>query len=225
MSFGLKKDWNGELSYGLEWVRAEPSNPDAWYVVAAARETLGQLPGAIEAAKHAIQLNSSKFAYWFRLCESYMRMGTRAGYQDLARGCASHLPQLAQEDGEWFSTGNLYYSLAELQPSLYQNAKEAYLQDLKLSPKAAGAWQNLGNTEWQMGHLKDAEDDFQKAIQLGNTNAAQNLRMLQQFIQACFNQKQTIDHTRSPDFGIVQAYNQHCGSISGEIPVQIIRVP
>lgn len=225
MSLGLQRDWKGELSYGLGWVRAEPSNSDAWYVVATARENLGQLPGAIEAGKHAIQLNSSKWAYWYPLCESYMGMGTRVGYQALARDCASQLQRLAQADWEWFSTGNVYFSLAELQSSLYQSAKAAFVQDLKLNPKASGAWQNLGNTEWQLGNLKNAEDDFQNAIQLGDTNAAQNLRMLQQLIQSCSNQKQTIAHTERPSLGIVRAYNQHCASISGGIPIKVIPVP
>lgn len=224
-SLGVQGDWRGELSYGLGWIRAEPGNPDAWYVVGTARENLGQLPGAIEAGKHALQLNSSKWAYWYPLCESYIGMGTRVGYQALARACASQLQRRAQADWEWFSTGNVYYSLAELQPSLYQSAKAAYVQDLKLNPKASGAWRNLGNTEWQLGNLKNAEDDFQKAIQLGDANAAQNLRMLHQMIQSCANQKQTISHTQRPTLGIISAYNQHCASISGGIPVRIIPVP
>jgi tetratricopeptide (TPR) repeat protein len=176
------------------------------------------LPGAIAAAKHAIQLKSSQWAYWYPLCESYMGMGTRVGYEELAQGCAGQLQRLARADWEWFSTGNVYFSLAELQPSLYQSAKAAYLQDLNISPRAAGAWQNLGNTEWKLGNLRNAEGDFQKAIQLGNAGAAQNLRMLQGEIQSCFNRKQMITHMQHRPKGIVFAYNVSCSTISGGLP-------
>jgi tetratricopeptide (TPR) repeat protein len=224
-ALGRQGNWRGELAYGLGWVKAEPNNPDAWFILSTARENLGQLPGAIEAGKRAIQLKPAMFPYWYPVCQSYMGMGTRVGYQQLARDCAAQLQRLAQFDWQWFLTGTVYYSLAELQPSLYQNAKAAYLQDLKLNPKAAGAWQNLGNTEWKLGNRKSAEDDFQKAIELGNTGAAQNLRSLQQEIQSCFNQKQTLANTQRPMLGTVQNYNQNCGSISGSIPIKIVPVP
>jgi tetratricopeptide (TPR) repeat protein len=205
--------------------RRDPGNPDAWYAVSLAGENLGQLPIAIAAAKHAIQLKPSQWAYWYPLCQSYTGMGTRVGFEELARGCASQLQRLARADWEWFETGNVYYSLAEVQPSLYQSAKAAFVRDLNINPRASGAWQNLGNTEWRLGNLKNAEDDFGKAIQLGNSSAAQNLRMLQQEIQACVNQKQTIEHTQFPLTLTVETYNQNCGSISGGIPVRIIPVP
>jgi tetratricopeptide (TPR) repeat protein len=223
--FAARQDWQGALSYGLGWVRAEPGNPDAWYAVALAHENLGQLAGAIEAGRRAVQIKPTQWAYWYPLCQSYMGMGTRVGFEELARDCAGQLQRLARADWEWFETGNVYLSLGELQPSLYQSAKAAFVQDLRLNPQASGAWQNLGNTEWHLGNLRNAEDDFQKAIQLGDTSAAQNLRMLQAEIQSCFNQKQTIAHTQYPLLGVVQAYNQNCGSISGGIPVRVIPVP
>jgi tetratricopeptide (TPR) repeat protein len=224
-ALGQHGDWQGQLAYGTAWVRAEPNNPDAWFILSTARENLGQLPGAIEAGKRAVQMKPSMWPYWYPLCQSYMGMGTRVGYQAMARDCAAQLQRLAQFDWQWFLTGTVYYSLAELQPSLYQNAEAAYQQDLKLNPKASGAWQNLGNTEWKLGHLKDAENDFQRAIQLGNSGAAQNLRNLQQEIQSCFNQKQTISSAQHPMLGTVQNYNQNCGSISGGIPIKIVPVP
>ncbi|HEY1891331.1 MAG TPA: tetratricopeptide repeat protein [Steroidobacteraceae bacterium] len=223
--FAGRQDWQGGLSYGLGWVRADPNNPDAWYAVALAHENLGQLSGAIVAARRAVQIRPSQWAYWYPLCQSYMGMGTRVGFEALARDCAGQLQRLARADWEWFETGNVYLSLGELQPSLYRSAKGAFLQDLQLNPRASGAWQNLGNTEWHLGNLKNAEDDFRKAIQLGNTSAAQNLRMLQTEIQSCFNQKQTIAHTQYPLLGVITAYNQNCGSISGGIPVRVIPVP
>lgn len=212
--YAARQDWQGALSYGLGWTRADPNNADAWYAVSIARENLGQLPGAIEAGRRAVQMKPWQWAYWYPLCQSYMGMGTRVGFEPLARDCASQLQRLAKADWEWFETGNVYYSLAELEPSFYGSAKGAYLQDLKLNPRASGAWQNLGNTEWQLGNLRNAQSDFQQAIQLGNTGAAQNLRMLQAAIQACFNEKQTIARAH-PRRGVVSAYNQHCAAISG----------
>jgi tetratricopeptide (TPR) repeat protein len=215
--FASQGDWRGGLGYAARWTQAEPSNPDAWYAVSLAQENLGQLPGAIDAAKHAIQLKPGFWAYWYPLCESYLGMGTRVGYEELARECAGQLQHLARADWEWFSTGNVYYSLGELQPSLYLSAKAAYLQDLNISPRASGAWRNLGNTEWKLGNLKNAEDDFQKAIQLGDSGAAQNLRALQGEIQSCFNRKQMVAHMQHRTKGAVLAYNANCSSITGGI--------
>lgn len=216
--YASQRDWPGALSYGVRWTQAEPNNPDAWYAVSLAQENMGQLPGAIQAAKHAIQLKPAQWAYWYPLCESYMGMGTRVGYEELARDCANQLQRRARADWEWFSTGNVYYSLAELQPSLYRSAKAAYVQDLNISPRAPGAWQNLGNTEWKLGNLRNAENDFQKAIQLGNSGAAQNLRTLQGEIQSCFNRKQMIQHMQRRPKGSVLAYNASCSTVSGGLP-------
>lgn len=60
--FAARQDWQGARSYGLGWTRADPNSADAWYAVAVARENPGQLPGAIEAGRRAVQLNRRRGA-------------------------------------------------------------------------------------------------------------------------------------------------------------------
>lgn len=221
-------DWNGLLNYGQAWTQAQPNNAEAWVVVGTARYNMNQFTEAIDAEKRATLLDPSLFPGWYALANAYNSMGTRVGFHDLAISAASGMEKTAKQDWEWFDVGQLYTYLGEITPSLYPKAAAAFLQVIKLNPKASNAWFNLGNIEWDMQNYSATVADFTKASQMGVPQATAQLNRLQGVVNDCAIQKRTLLTLPrgTPVAGARFAtYNEKCAWLTGRIEVHIQTVP
>jgi tetratricopeptide (TPR) repeat protein len=134
--------------------------------------------GAQGAFGRAAALAPQKPNYWNNLAVAYSELNDR-----------THALQALDSDrrlaaprggwGDWYVLGNGYYQMLA-----YPQALQAYQQALRMNPRSGAAWNNFGNAQHALGDAQDALRDYRLAASLGDSLGAQNLRSLQQAIQA-----------------------------------------
>jgi tetratricopeptide (TPR) repeat protein len=206
-------DANGALAYAQAWAKAEPGNADAWSgvgiaygsglhqpadAVAAFQKALAirpdyseclnamgveylnlnKYPPAEQAFKHAAETAKIKSNYWNNLAVAY----TMENKRDEALAAIDQNARLAGPTaaaGDWYVIGNGYYQMME-----YPKAVDAFGRALRMNPRMAMAWNNLGTAEQRLGNAAEALRDYKQAGALGDSLGNQNYASLQAAIAA-----------------------------------------
>ncbi len=203
------KDYQGLLHYATAWTNAAPDSADAWSylgvvygiylkepdkAVAPMQRSLAlnpnQAPGwhalgvtfiqlkknadAVGAISKAIKLNPNQPTYYNNLAVAYAEM---ARWQDAynALNDEKDLAEKLDAPMVWYNLGNGYARLEQAAPAV-----AAYQRAVKLNPRWAQAWTNLGTMLQWGGNVQGAEQAYARGAQLGDPLAAQDNARLQQ---------------------------------------------
>jgi tetratricopeptide (TPR) repeat protein len=210
-SYVTARDWDGLLRYSLEWTRAEPGVPMAWFYLGNAYgQALKKPEQAQSAFERAVALQPKWPAAWNALGFVHVELKqydkaieafthaveqapTRANYWNSLAAAYSYQNRLSQavktlEEEQRAIAGSDsfvdWYNLGNGFCTLeeFKNAAAAYRRALQLKPDYGPAWNNLGTIEGVAGNTQAALNDYQRASALGDQSGAVNYRRLQQAI-------------------------------------------
>ncbi len=202
------KNWTGLVQYSRSWTQADPNDSMAWYYLGSAYEMgLHQPAEAVAPLRKATDLKPDWALGWTALGFAYMDLKrfddaasafenavryapTKSNYwNNLASAYSwANKPALAEQtlekqeraagpsatDVDWYNLGNGYANLGRR-----DRAINAYRQALRINPRDANAWNNLGVAEQASGNLQNAMADYQRAASLGDPLARNNVANLQ----------------------------------------------
>ena len=207
------KDWNGLLRYAQNWTRAEPKDPngwaflgmdyglhlhqpaqaamaihrslqlnpnqpDGWEALGVAYIELKRYPDGIAAIRRAIQLNPNQYAFWNNLAAAY---SDEADWKDALATLDQEQPLASRLNNAevWYVLGNGYLRLENAPKSV-----PAFQHCVRLQPRFAPCWTNLGvMLEWG-GNNQAALQAYARASPLGDSLASQDAGRLKQAIAA-----------------------------------------
>jgi tetratricopeptide (TPR) repeat protein len=225
-----KKDWNGLLGYSKAWTQAEPDNPSGWFYLGKTyAAVLNQPQDAVRPLQRAVALKPAWSEAWNVLGQTYLNLGRNKEAIEATRRAADQSPwdmgywnRLAVvysdvnkpgaavkslDDGEraagpyatayeWYVLGNGFKQLRQ-----YPKAIHAYKQCLGMNSRLAEGWNNLGVAEQQVGNVKGALSDYQRAASLGDEAGRSNYTDLKNAIEQEEQARQQGNTTPMPDLG------------------------
>jgi tetratricopeptide (TPR) repeat protein len=91
-----KKDWQGLLKLGQQWLKSEPENVVAWGTLGEAHSQLGQHSKALEARRKVVYVQPDNAEAWYSLGATYSDLGrpneAREAFRKALQMRAQNLP-------------------------------------------------------------------------------------------------------------------------------------
>jgi tetratricopeptide (TPR) repeat protein len=200
-------------------VALAPKNPSAWTALGNIDLKLKRYPEAVDAFNHAVQLAPRNGNHWNNLATAY---SYESNYP-MALQALEQQEKVAGPDQDytlWYNLGNgflnVFYSGQNGAPTgregaeILRRAEHAYQQTLRLNPRYANAWNNLGTVEQALGASQDALNDYQRAASLGDSVGRSNYTQLQNAIAAAKRQA-----AGSVACGPITTYKPGCPFVPG----------
>jgi superkiller protein 3 len=170
-----------------------PKEPGAWNALGSIYRKLKRYSDAVEALNHAVDLAPHNGIYWNNLAAAYSEQGNYTmTLQTLQKQAQSAGPY--QNELLWYNLGNAFLTVAastRVGPTagrspndVLREAVNAYQRCLRMNPRYANAWNNLGMAAQALGDTQSALNDYQHAASLGNPVAQKNYIDLQNTIAA-----------------------------------------
>jgi tetratricopeptide (TPR) repeat protein len=174
-------------------VELAPREAGAWTGLGHVYATLKQYPEAVDAYTHAVELKPDNGNFWNNLAAAYSEQGDYAKtLETLERQAKAAGPH--QNAELWYNLGNglttiaastwLHSDAGKPKDHILREAVYAYKQALRLNPRYANAWNNLGVAQEAVGDTQEALQCYQRAGALGDRYGAQNYRKLQEVVAA-----------------------------------------
>jgi len=174
-------------------VTLAPKEPGAWNALGWIYRRLKRYPDAVEALNHAVDLAPHNGNFWNNLAAAYAEEDNYTmTLQTLEKQAQSAGPY--QNELLWYNLGNAFLTVAastRVGPTagrppndVLREAVNAYQHCLKLNPRYANAWNNLGIAAQALGDTQSALNDYQHSASLGNPLAQKNYVDLQNTIAA-----------------------------------------
>ena len=158
------KDWQGLLDWCRKWTKSEPKNADAWYGLGIAYNKLKRHDDAIEAYRQALHIDPEDADAWNNLGVHLQRpqAATMMPSKPIVRPCASirSMPKPGTTSGSL--TANF---------KRHNDAIDAYRQALRINPKNANAWYNLGVAYGKLKSHNDAIEAYRQALRINPKHA------------------------------------------------------
>jgi tetratricopeptide (TPR) repeat protein len=128
---------------------------------------------AVGAFRKCVQFEPAKANYWNSLASAYSWANKpKTAFETLEN--QQNSAGRPANDGDWYNMGNSYANLG-----IADKARVAYQQALKMNPRNAEAWNNLGVAEQVIGNNANALQDYQKSASLGDSLATGNIAKFQ----------------------------------------------
>jgi tetratricopeptide (TPR) repeat protein len=196
------------VSIGLLVLTACAGTPPAPLDAGKTALTSGDVSKAIENLEKAVADKPGSAEAHLALGQAYLRNQRKDDAQKqfeaaFTLDAAAALPVAAQSAEEPFLAGNAHAGLGQL-----EEAKAAYEDALKLDPKKAAAYTNLGVVYYQQGKLDEAVTQMKKALEIEPQDAETLYMLGAAYVQQnnIPEAEQAFQHalTAKPDLG--QAY-------------------
>ncbi len=171
------------LAIGLLTLIACGGSPPAPLDAGKAALTSGDAAKAIENLEKAVAAAPGSAEAHLALGQAYLRNERKDDARKqfeaaFTLDAAAGLPAAAQNADEWFLIGNAHAGLNQL-----EEAKAAYAEALKLDPKKAAAYTNLGVVYYQQGKLDDAVTQLNKALEIDPQDAETHYMLGAAYVQ------------------------------------------
>ncbi len=192
-----REDWQGLHALAERWVKAQPHNATAWFMLGFADGRLGHYLKAINAYRQALRINPNDARAWNNLGNAYDDAGQYAQAIDAERQA---LQINTQDAMTWYNLGNAYDHVGQyaqaidaerqalqinpkdasdwavigfvyVQADQYANAINAFREALRIKPKDASAWMNLGLAYYRTSQYAQAIDAERQALQINPKDA------------------------------------------------------
>jgi len=146
-----------------------PSDAQKYVGLSVAYMHLERYDDAVDALQKAIQGDSEKAEYYFRLGMVRIRQG-------LASEAIQALKEAIQKDPLHYEA---YYNLGIIyvQQGCSQEAAEMFLKATHVRPEESQAYRDLGDAYFQLGEFQDAVEQFRKAILLSHKDVYSYYRL------------------------------------------------
>lgn len=169
LALNKREDWAGLRDWCRQWVKDDPKNDIAWFMLGAAYGDLKQHTEAVDAYREAVRINPKFASSWDRLGNRYSHLKQ---YTDAIDAHLQAIRIDSEDAYAWNNLGNAYGGL-----NRYTEAVDAYRQAIRINPKVDAIWNNLGNTYVDLKRHIDAIDAYRQAININpkNTSAWYNL--------------------------------------------------
>ena len=167
-------------------VELNPRASQAWFFLGSAYRKIEQYDNAIDAFRHATNLDPGHLNNWLGLAGAYEDRNyasptasaeNTAVVEALKRGEAAASP--STNATAWYDLG-----LAFDGAGAAGNAADAYSRAIRLAPNAAEAWNNRGVDEEKLGQSQRALADYDQAFRLGDRTGGENAQKLRAAIAA-----------------------------------------
>jgi tetratricopeptide (TPR) repeat protein len=170
-----------------------PKEPGAWTALGSIYMKLKHYSDAVDAFTHAVDLAPHNGNFWNNLASAYSEeKNYMMDLQTLEKQAQTAGPY--QNDDLWYNLGNGLSTVAastrngatsgRSPDEVLREAVSAYQQCLRLNPRYAKAWTNLGVAEEALGATQNALNDYQRAASLGDSFGRKNYADLQNAIAA-----------------------------------------
>lgn len=144
-------------------VRREPFNADAHYNLGVVRGQTGDLQGAMQSYRRAVELDPDYFAAWYNLGADHLETGNLHEAIECFDKAIMAKPDFAIAH---FMKGAAYDRLDNHEAAIRSTRK-----GLEFAPDDAQAYHNLGNSYLRLGDARQAVDNFQRAAEIAPDDA------------------------------------------------------
>lgn len=158
-----RKDWRALQALADRWIKAQPHSAIAWGVLGEADDGAGQHAQAIDAYRHALQINPQDAEFWYNLGVAYYGAGQHAQAIAAYRQALQINPQ---DEGAWDNLGVAYDNAGQ-----HAQAIGVEREALQINPQDAGAWDNLSTAYDDAGRHAQATDAARQALQINPRDA------------------------------------------------------
>jgi len=156
-----KKDWHGLIDHSLRWIKAQPKNAIASFILGNAYGEDGQKFKAIEAYHQTVRIDPDYASAWVNLGVVYNKMNHTIDaiktYQQAirinSRGIVASVA--------WHNIGRSYRKSKQLDKAI-----EAYKHALNINIDYANAWVGLGLAYQELKHTAKGIEAYKNALRI-----------------------------------------------------------
>jgi cytochrome c-type biogenesis protein CcmH/NrfG len=153
-----KEDWLELLKLSQQWVKSEPENAEAWWILGKAYFHLKQYDDAIQADRAALRIKPEDFRVWTSLGGTYYFLEQ---YNQAIQAYREALRIQPEYFAAWHGLGSAYQSLKQ-----YDQAIQAYRAALRIEPENFADWYLLGSAYESLKQYDQAIQAYQEALRI-----------------------------------------------------------
>jgi tetratricopeptide (TPR) repeat protein len=153
-----KEDWIAQIQLCERWTKEFPGSVRAWGLLGSAYANNGDFRKAIEAYRHAVQINPDSVQNWLELALLYGKTGQRDKQIDSYRNTVHNNPEYA---GGWYKLAVVYQNADK-----FDDALEASQQVIRINPAHVSAWMIQGHSYGKLGQRAKEIEAYLQAIHI-----------------------------------------------------------